>query len=316
MRSRFLVRAFVASCAAISMLAGCGGSPSHAAIIPTTSVALARHAAKKSGPLLYVVGQKAVYVLDFPSGKRRATIQEQGYAACSDKKGNVFIAGDHGLDEFSHGGTTPIAHLVLPYTTNGCSFDPTTQTLAATSGGYVAIFHHEENPAVMYSPGFAASECGYDGTGDLYVDGYAYPKVFSFAVQPRTKKNFYPVGLPAGMKATPGQVQWDGTHITIESGVGRTNALQIYQLTVSGAYEAKLAGTVTLTLPSIDPALSWIHSATSQIIVPYEIGYDSTTSALGYWNYPAGGSPVKTMAKQFGSKSGALLAVTLSVPGT
>jgi len=299
------------------MLSGCGGSPSPAPIVPATSLAPAHHAAKKSGPLLYVVGQKGVYVLDFPSGKLQATIQEQGYAACSDKKGHVFIAGDHGLDEFSHGGTTPIAHLVLPYTTNGCSFDPTTQTLAATSGGYVAVFHHEQNPAVMFSSGFSASECGYDATGDLYVDGYTYPNVFSFAVEPHGARNhFTQVSLPPGMKATAGQVQWDGTYITIESGVGQTNALQIYQLTVSDTYKAKLAGTVTLTLPSIDPGLSWIHTATSQIIVPYEIGYDSTTSSLGYWEYPAGGSPMKTMAKKFGSKSGALLGVTLSVPGT
>jgi len=299
------------------MLSGCGGSPSPAPIVPATSVAPAQRAAKKIGPLLYVVGQKAVYVLDFPSGKLRATIQEQGYAACSDKKGNVFIAGDHGLDEFSHGGTTPIAQLVLPYTTNGCSYDPTTQSLAATSGGYVAIFHHAQNPAVMFSSGFSASECGYDATGDLYVDGYAYPNVFSFATQPHAKRNFYQVTLPPGMKAaTAGQVQWDGTYITIESGVGQTNALQIYQLTVPDTYKAKLAGTVTLSLPSINPGLSWIHSATSQIIVPYEIGNNSTTSSLGYWKYPAGGSPVKTMDKKFGSKSGALLGVTLSVPGT
>jgi hypothetical protein len=316
LRLQFLVRDFVGSSAAIAILSACGGSPSLASFAPATPVAAPQRDAKKGGPLLYVVGQKAVYVLDFPSGKLRATIQEQGYAACSDKKGNVFIAGDHGLDEFGHGGTAPIAHLVLPYTTNGCSFDPTTKTLAATSGGYVAIFHHEQNPAVMYSSGFSASECGYDGTGNLYVDGYAYPNVFSFAVQPRGLRDFSQVTLPSGMNATAGQVQWDGTYITIESGVGQTNALQIYQLTVPNTYKAKLAGTVTLSLPSIDPGLSWIHTATSQIIVPYEIGYSSTTSSLGYWKYPAGGPPTKTMPKKFGSKSGALLGVTLSVPGT
>jgi hypothetical protein len=298
------------------MLCGCGGSPASAPIVPATTGAPAHRTASKIGPLLYVIGQKAVYVLDFPSGQLRATIQRQGYAACSDKQGNVFIAGDHGLDEFSHGGTTPIAHLVLPYTTNGCSYDATTQTLAATSGGYVAIFHQEQNPAVMYSSGFSASECGYDNTGDLYVDGYAYPNVFSFSVQPHGLRDFYQVSLPSGMNATAGQVQWDGTHITIESGVGKTNALKIYRLTVSHAFKATLAGTVTLSLASIDPALSWIHSATSQIIVPYQLGYDSTTSALGYWKYPAGGPPVKKMAKNFGSKSGALLGVTLSVPGS
>ncbi|HEY6487206.1 MAG TPA: hypothetical protein VIX83_12550 [Candidatus Cybelea sp.] len=315
MRLQFPVRAFVGSSAGFALLCGCGGSPSSAPIVPATTLAPAQRAISKVGPLLYVVGQKAVYVLDFPSGQLRATIQEQGYAACSDKKGNVFVAGDHGLDEFSHGGTAPIAHLVLPYTTNGCSFDPTTQTLAATSGGYVAIFHQEQNPAVMYSSGFSASECGYDATGNLYVDGYAYPNVFSFAVEPHAKRNFYQVSLPAGMNATAGQVQWDGSYVTIESGVGQTNALKIYRLSVSDTFKAKLAGTVTLSLPSIDPALSWIHSATSQIIVPYEIGYSSNTSSLGYWKYPAGGSPVKTMAKKFGSKSGALLGVTLSVAG-
>lgn len=298
------------------MLSGCGGSASPAPIVPATSVASVQHAVKKSGPLLYVVGQSAVYVLNFPSGKLQATIQEQGYAACSDKRGNVFIATAHGLDEFNHGATTPVAQLVLPYTTNGCSYDPTTQTLAATSGGYVAVFHHEQNPAVMFSSGFSASECGYDAKGDLYVDGYAYPNVFSFAVQPHAKRNFYQVTLPPGMKATAGQVQWDGTYITIESGVGQTNALQIYRLTVSGTYKAKIAGTVTLSLASINPSLSWIHSATSQIIVPYELGYSSSTSSLGYWKYPAGGPPVKTMAKKFGSNSGALFGVTLSTPGT
>ena len=219
--------------------------------------------------MLYVVGQKGVYVLDFPSGKLRATIQEQGYAACSDKKGNVFIAGRPRARRVRSRRHAPIAHLVLPYTTNGCSFDPTTKTLAATSGGYVAIFHHEQNPAVMYSSGFSASECGYDGTGNLYVNGYAYPNVFSFAVQPRgLREHFSQVSLPSGMNATAGQVQWDGTYITIESGVGQTNALQIYQLTVPNTYKAKLAGTVTLSLPSIDPGLSWIHTATSQISFP------------------------------------------------
>ncbi|HEY1881769.1 MAG TPA: hypothetical protein VGG51_01850 [Candidatus Cybelea sp.] len=316
MRFQFLVRAFVGSCTGFALLCGCGGSPSSVPFVPASAVPPAQRAVGKIGPLLYVVGQKGVYVLDFPSGQLRSTIQENGYAACSDKKGNVFIAGDHGLDEFKHGGTTPIAHLVLPYTTNGCSFDPTTQTLAATSGGYVAVFHEEQNPAVMYSSGFSASECGYDNTGDLYVDGYAYPNVFSFAVQPHAERNFYQVTLPAGMNATAGQVQWDGTYITIESGVGKTNALKIFRLTVPKTFKAQLAGTVTLSLASIYPALSWLHTVTSQIIVPYQIGDSSKTSSLGYWKYPAGGPPVKKMSKNFGSKSGALLGVTLSVSGS
>lgn len=146
------------ACAAIAILAGCGGSqtqfnPSGA----TQSVApfLQRNGAMAVHPdhsrswmapeakrdtLLYIsdVGTNDVYVYAYPTGIFLGTLT--GFSGpegeCVDKTGDVFIANYAASDilEYAHGGTSPIATLSDPgYLPESCAIDPTTGNLAVTN---------------------------------------------------------------------------------------------------------------------------------------------------------------------------------------
>src|SRR3984957_3165523 len=58
----------------------------------------------------------------------------------------------------------------------GCDVDPASGTLAVTSanaGGGISLYAHGKGAAISYSDGslIATYFCGFDGSGNLYVDG-------------------------------------------------------------------------------------------------------------------------------------------------
>jgi len=281
----------------VVLLAACGGPEPSLARITSD----ARHAASralpeaKRGDLLYVSdaddSAPAVYFLSYPAGKLVGTIDDFGGATptgmCVDKEQNVWITEDHaGIQEYAHGGTARIGYVDGPSGDEyrGCAFDRKTGNLAAASlNGDIAIFAEAQGTPAVYSDSELqrAVACGYDGKGNLYVVGFGNGSGFAFAELPKGSSELTNITLDKSIHA-PGGVQWDGKHVDVsdaEEGV-------IYQTNGAGG---QVVGATYLDLGiQLTTGQFWIQG--SQVIVAVSDGI------VGYWSYPAGGYPTKTLS--------------------
>lgn len=299
-------------CVAVAVLAGCNSSVSQPPIggpaAMPQSRAIAMHAARgrswmapdaKKKDLLYISDEGAndVYVYSYPKGKLKGTLT--GFTAprgeCVDTTGDVFITNfySHNIIEYAHGGTSPIATLSDPgYTPIDCSVDPTTGNLAVTNygststpSGDVAIYKHAKgSPKGNYSDPdiFYMLSCGYDNVGDLFVDGATSSGAFEFAELPSGGASLKKIKLNQSIEY-PGGVQWDGKYVA----VGDTYANVIYQFRISGK-KGKEVGSTSLS------GASYIYQFWIQ--TPKVIGPNDGYPNVKLWDYPAGGSPTKTIA--------------------
>ena len=294
---------------AVALLAGCGGSqPPIGApgAMPQTS-AIATHADRgkswmlpeaKGEDLIYAVGGcGGTCILSYPGGKVVGAIT--GYdggayesADCSDAKGNVYIANYDEAGRFAHAGTTPIATFAVPGDfAGGCSADPLTGNLAVVyDASRVAVFKPGSGEPVTYDSGLEATYCGYDGAGNLFVDGWGSGEKVGLAELPKGGEAFLALSVSQSVGA-PGQVQWDGKYITYES-IGYP-PLVISQLEVYGS-QATVVGTTTLQGIRRGSRQSWIYKDT--IIAPYSTHgpYDKN---IGIWKYPKGGKPSRKVTR-------------------
>jgi len=94
--------------------------------------------------------------------------------------------------------------------------------------------------------------CGYDNKGNLFVDGTGNDSKVHFAELSNGSGTLTNVNLSKAISCC-GQVQWDGTHITLED----EPASAIYRLKVSGT-TARVVGTTRLQQWT-DSAQSWIQ---------------------------------------------------------
>ncbi len=158
--------------------------------------------------LFYVsdLANNVVYVYTYPQGKLQGTLT--GFNApggeCVDKSGDVFITNGRGdsVDEYAHGAKMPKASLAAPGQTWSCSVDPTTGNLAVlflspSQGEGVAIYPHGQgSPTFFYaSPNAALAYCGFDNSGNLFLDGGTDYERVSFWEIPKGKnklqRSFY-----------------------------------------------------------------------------------------------------------------------------
>lgn len=169
-----------------------------------------------------------------------------------DKKGNFFVVnlnqnhGNPSIVEFAHGGTTPNETLSDPQPEPyACAIDPTTGNLAVSNeSGAVGIYTKAQGSPNLIADGFMALMlwCGYDKNGDLFVDGLNNQITSEFDELPKGQTAFKQIALNQGV-GFPGNIQWDGTYLTLADVVYRgNNASAIYQLKVSGS-----AGTIVGT---------------------------------------------------------------------
>src|SRR5580692_8962641 len=151
MKSLDLSRYALCSCVAAAMLASCGGSqpPIGAPGSMRQTSAIATYIARggswmlpeaKSEDLLYVTSEPDLTILSYPQGKVVARISGNygDSTICSDpNSGNVFVVNPSDIEEYAHGGTTPIATLSEPPGYSflaGCAVDATTDNLAVATG--------------------------------------------------------------------------------------------------------------------------------------------------------------------------------------
>lgn len=315
-------------CVAFAMLAGCSGgpqsrlAPSGPSEIPAATSSAMQGSATVAHPnpnrswmapdaktkdLLYVTngGYNGVLVYSYPQYKLVGTLTGGLFfpdGVCTDKKGDVWIVNNTAEEivEYEHGGTTQIATLSDPgYYPTICSVDPTTGNLAVANKqmigsspepGNLAIYAHAKGTPTLYKDSelFQVWFCGYDDTGNLYIDGtQGYSVTFGFAELPKGKKKLTNIALKGGTIYFPGKILWDGKHVVVGDQSYQNKypyTSGIYQTTGAGG---KIVGTTPLT-GSSDVAGFWIAGNT--VIAP-DIGRED----IRLYKYPAGGKPTKTL---------------------
>jgi hypothetical protein len=200
LNSQYLV--FPTLALAASLLSACGGD---AAAPPVSDVApasfpdnqttswMAAGAAQQQS-LLYVTNFTGnnVGVYSYDAGKTLTLVGSlqvpEPSGVCSDKKGHVFIASQHGhaVHEFDRGGTKPIFVIKLAQAgiPAGCAVDPSSGELAVAInkpnakfiGHFAAVLvfasGSDRGQEYDYSGGFySVSFPAYDNKGNLFVDG-------------------------------------------------------------------------------------------------------------------------------------------------
>lgn len=271
------------------------------------------HAESKSQGLLYVAADGTSYIFSYPKGKQKGAISEGAADACSDTRGDVFLTVSNTVYEYAHGTSTPSATYIVPALSVGCAVDSLTGNLAVTffgsqNGENIAVFPKGSSTPTLYSTGGPALYCGYDGKGNLFVDGDSQAGTV-LSELPYGSSEFVEVTLDQPILRNPARVQWDGKYLTIEAGIGTNhpkNLLAVYQLSVSGS-TATTVNTVHFSGLRFSSYLSWIHG--NRIIIPYSGGRNNPSSHIGIWAYPAGGRPLSRIA----GPNAVLNAVTFSV---
>ncbi|MGA8535407.1 MAG: hypothetical protein WB615_14965, partial [Candidatus Tumulicola sp.] len=311
------------------LLAGCGGNgsalPQSASVPGAASAATHRSGtaaserrswmapdAKNIG-LLYVadLGTGNVNVYSYPGGRLKGVLT--GFSAvhheCVDAAGNVFIAngGKNELDEYAHGGTSPIKIYHEPGFTHGCAVDPTTGNLAVlhdppSSGfGGISLYKHAKGKATEYTTPnvFRVYFIGYDAKGDLFVDGTDMHVAFEFAQMPAASQTFEAVTLNQSINL-PGAIQWDGTHLAVGDQVSIGGPSKINEFSINGT-TGTLVGTTPMT-NSCDVLQFWIHNKRV-------VAANDCLPAVMYFDYPGGGKSVQTISKSLSEPVG----VTISL---
>src|ERR1700735_5910562 len=264
MRSWGFKRYALTSCVVAALLAGCGGSqpPIGAPGAMPQSHAIATHDRGGSWMLPEAKNEDLIYapggcggtcVLSYPDGKLVGTLDSVYDAPCSDAQGNVYLPDGAQVLEFPHGGLSPIATFNVPPSENAyayaCAVDPMTKNLAVLFGQIgasttVATFSGPSSTPAIYNPNLLGAHCGYDDAGNLFVSGgYAAPGVSELRYG-SSQMSVMPIkGKITGLI---GQIQWDGTYMTLENGanhnvhiarlqIGQSNAQVIGRTAIKGA---------------------------------------------------------------------------------
>ncbi len=307
-------RPFHATIAAAAFLAGCGlpaqlGSPP----LGARAAASWMSADAKTQDLLYIsdVGTNEVYVYSYPKGRRVGTLQ--GFSSpvrvCSDRAGDVFVTntGAQQILEYAHGGKSPIAtyddHGFLPV---DCSVDPVSGTLAVTNygpngsnTGSVAIYAHGKTSPKIYRAANVQAYlfCTYDGAGNLFVNGLNSSYDPAFIEKPKGVKTFERIVLDKQLPGWGG-VQWDGKYVALGDGIST-----IYDFAIAGT-KGKHVKTIHLR-KAVNLVQFWIDGST--LVAPD--GPNGAQHDAGLWQYPGGGSPIKTIGGSFKNPSGATISL-------
>jgi hypothetical protein len=244
-------RCALTASSAIAILAGCGGSQpaiSASGGMPQTPAIGVRADRGPSWMLAEATKHELLYVSNWNSSKVTVYTYPEGhlvgkltgfaqpYGECTDNSGNVFITNFNGSNifEYRHGSVTPKA--VISDSGEhpaGCSVDPTTGNLAVNNSytvsneaGSISLYrynsHHRWGTPTIYSDSsfFYMYFCGFDASGNLFVDGYTdYGGSFILAVLPAGSGTFRNLSLDQIIEV-PGGIMWDGQYMTLaDSGI-------------------------------------------------------------------------------------------------
>ena len=294
-------RRFVRDCAGLAgltILTACSGSAPPTISQPAALSEKQTASSAVKNALLYISdsGTDTVSIYNYPTDTLSGTLTDQDASGeCVDRTGNVYIVITQAreTDEYAPGGSKPVAK----FKASGpryewpvsCSVDPNTGNLAVANAiagtgktpgpGSVSVYQPgQQRPSKFQAPNmYTYWFLSYDNAGNLFVDGSASRASveFRYAELPRGRKQMKPIVLKGGSIASPGNVQWDGNHITI----GDQDNAVIYQ-----TKGARIVGSTPLT-GSSDVVGYFIDGGT--VICP-----DAGNGTVEFYNYPAGGAPI------------------------
>jgi hypothetical protein len=321
--------------AALVLLAGCGGS-TESSLTPLSgqSASSAQHRAwmsplaSRKSKLLYVsaFNGRDVTVYDYPSLEQMGTLT--GFSSpsgqCVDAKGNVYIANFTSgvVDEYAHGGTSPIKTFTTSGDAFGCSVDKAND-LAVTdflgvsySAGSVTIFPKGSSKGVVYSD---PSNChyiwnaGYDNKGNLVmIAENEASETVTFCAVLKGDKSLTMLTASGFTIYSPDSTMWDGKYIALgDQQLG--GGLQ------SGMIRASLSGS-TLTSHGQVLLADTCQGNYTHVVQPFIVGHKNTpvndrqggvvvggneicNADLRLWHYPAGNTPSKSFTVQSGGQS-------------
>lgn len=311
MRSAF-VRTGVVGALTAFLVTGCGAAQTGA--VPTVRGSAQAHQRSgswmlpeaKGEDLLYVTNvqppDSRVFVFSYPRGKLVGALKFGNLLPaweCSDRYGNVFI--NYGvIVEYAHGGTKPIQTISYSgYEAGDCASNPITGDLAITwvkgngsyNDGLVAVYKNATGtPATYQMQDFVPYRCAYDNAGDLFVNGNGVSAYnFELAELPKRGDSLKAITINPTFEGG-GEVPlvWDGKYITVGILNGNTgNSLTIYRFAVNGSKGTQV-DSVTLNSLIVE---DWLVRSNRLIA---SSGFNPN-GVVGYYDYPAGGSPTKTI---------------------
>lgn len=299
-RSRRAVASLIAVLT-VATLDACSGATS---MVPSSSIASQAVATNAKGAtLLYVsnANNGTVSVFTYPGGALQQTLTgfKEPYGLCADRAGDVWIVDDETseISEYAHGATKAKAILNDPGVyPAGCSVDPTSGNLAVTNyetdsrgQGSVSIYKKAKGKPTLYTDSAISRAwfCSYDDSGNLYVDGDSSGSSgFQLAELPHGASGFTNIGVNQTI-VTPGGVQWDGRYVAVADENGPGTGV-VYQFSVSGSTATEV--TATTMTDSANVHQFWIDRKHHRIVVP-----SASVNTVGYWRFPKGGLPTKTI---------------------
>jgi hypothetical protein len=275
--------------------------------------------------LLYVsdIGTSSVQVLAYPSGTLVGTLTGFGYpqGECVDSSGNVYIADGTNsvIDEYAHGGTSPIATLsdagAFPAS---CAVDPTTGNLAVANllttqnfeAGNVAIYTKGGGNPAIYADSTITREyfLDYDLSGNVFVAGVSGETGYFRYAEVSPNGTFTDIAVKGAKIGFGGGVQRDGTNMIVVDQQGSVlGKPDMYRIAPTG----KVVGHTTLLNSSggrlIDPvqfAFAPSKGRPSQVV---------TADALGATVY-VNGFPQGSFAASYGTSLVQPLGIAISKP--
>jgi hypothetical protein len=293
---RLSSRRILSISAAAVFIAGCGQS--EAGFSPPAGLrgapALAQRLAPRTGEVQYFSNYYETNLLEFDYPKSDAQIGQITNVSggmCTEGARTFWVVGGapDQVEEFKANGKGPIAtRTITAGQPAGCAVDATTGDLAVPilSNGDVVIFKPRSKPGTTLSSGLnEAFFDGYDGNGNLFVDGLSGSGGFQLVELPKGSSRFEEISISSAI-TFPNSVQWDGTYLTM----GCTAGICRYRIIGT---KAVLKGVA----PVSDCAGYWIAR-------PYVY-----CAALGnddgeVFKYPAGGSPIASLTGSFDSPLG------------
>lgn len=255
-----------------------------------------------AGDLIYASGYSdskgaEVFMLTYPQGQLVGSIPLGVSGMCPDGSGNVYLLYRNSAIEYPHGETSPTRTLKIPGAEMiSCAVDPSSGNVATTFScppcGYqnLAIFPPGSGTPTRYMAPAGYSST-YDSQGDLFLGG-----IGSTLVElPAGSNAFTTVNVDKDL-GDAGQVQWDGTYVTVQSleeTSGRPGG--IYRIDVSGS-TGTVVGETTFGRYRRREGYSWISISHGTVLMPFS-QHGSQTNQLGIWKYPRGGKATRVIKK-------------------
>jgi len=206
------------------------------------------------------------------------------------------VTGNNEIDEYAHGGTTPIAKIILPsgYPT-ACSVDPTTGNLAVTAiatptelRDTLFIYPKAQGSPTAYTdkrlPGLISP--AYDNAGNLFVGAINKARFARIAELKVGRNQFTAIKLIGNPNAHLPQIQWDGNSLVFLVPNGRGYGTTVNLLKISGK-----TGTIvkSFLLNYCQDEYFWIYK--NSLLSFYYPPKVNNNTAIAAWNYPFGGKP-------------------------